>query len=217
MPFIPNTQISAVVAATDGWVDDSANTWTYVSATSFKLLGVDATVKFSKGTRLRLKQGGSYKYFVVVSSSFSTDTTVTVTAGTDYSLANSVITDNGYSYAVNPQGYPGWFSFAASYTGYASISSSLAKFKIDGEECTIRAFVTGTSNATTLTFTIPVTSPNTADFPALGVDNGLSLPGPALVEVVFNTSTANAYKDYQTASWTSSSTKSINLAFAVPL
>jgi hypothetical protein len=71
----------------------------------------DQTALFSKGTRLKCFNS-SPKYFVVVASSFGAPTTtVTVTGGTDYSLANAAISANYYSYAANPQGYPGWFNY----------------------------------------------------------------------------------------------------------
>lgn len=94
----------------DGWAEDD-DTWTYASATTFTIAGVDRTSRFRKGTRVRLKQGGSYKYLAVVGSSFSTDTTVTVFGGSDYSLANAAITDNAYSWFALPPGYPESFAY----------------------------------------------------------------------------------------------------------
>lgn len=144
------------VSSSDGWTDDTANTWTYASATTFTCAGVDRTSVFTVGVRLRLKQGGSYKYFVVVSSAFSTDTTVTVTGGTDYTLANASITDNYYSYAGNPQGYPGWFNYNCSPTGFSSFSSQTAVFSVVGRTCTVSMRQAGTSNATTKGASLPI-------------------------------------------------------------
>lgn len=94
----------------DGWQPDS-DTWKYVSATSFKIEGKNVTERFPVGTKIKLSQT-SVKYFYVLSATYSTDTTVTVTGGSTYSLANAAITSPHYSYADTPQGFPhapgGW-------------------------------------------------------------------------------------------------------------
>lgn len=95
---------------TDGWT--AANeTLTYASATSITVAGVDRTAKYSKGTRLKITQStGGTKYFIVKSSSFSTDTTINIFEVTDYTLNNEAISSPYYSYQINPQGWPGTFS-----------------------------------------------------------------------------------------------------------
>lgn len=91
-----------------GWVNDT-DTWVYVSASTFKIVGKDVTAKFSKGTRLKFTQT-TVKYAVVIGSAFSTDTTVTIAVNTDYTIANAVITAPAYSYQASPQGYPTAFT-----------------------------------------------------------------------------------------------------------
>jgi len=103
------------LANQDGWAEAN-DTWTYVSATSFKISGADRTAIFTKGTRVKLTNNSTTYYGVVLSSSYSTDTTVTLFANNDYSLANSAITNPSYSYEANPQGYPGSFNFTPTYT-----------------------------------------------------------------------------------------------------
>jgi len=88
----------------DGWCYDT-DTWVYVSATSFKVTGKDVRYKFPKGTKIKLVQTTT-KYFYVVATAYSTDTTITVTGGSDYTLANAAISGQAYSYADTPQGYP---------------------------------------------------------------------------------------------------------------
>ena len=116
--YIPTTVLSTTQAAgIDGWVDDSANTWTYVSTAPdvFSTTG-DRTAVFSKGTRIKLTQT-TVKAFVVTNSSFGAGiTSVTVTAGTDYTLTNAAISANYYSYAANPQLYPGVFNYVPTWT-----------------------------------------------------------------------------------------------------
>ena len=87
-----------------GW--DIAEIWTYVSPTSFSING-DKRDKYQKGDKIRLKQGGDWKYFYITGVSYSApNTIVTITGGSDYTLANAAIQNNHYSKAMNPQGWP---------------------------------------------------------------------------------------------------------------
>lgn len=89
-----------------GWIYDSVYTWTYASASTFTIAGVDVTAQFPVGTKIRIYQGGVAKYFIVTASSFSTNTTVTVASNGVYTLANSPIDRPAYSYMATPTGYP---------------------------------------------------------------------------------------------------------------
>ena len=93
-----------------GWIPVS-DTWTYVSATSFKITGKDVRYKFPKGTKIKLVQSGITKYFYVTATAYSTDTTITITGGSDYSLANATISGQAYSYAAAPQNFPQWLNY----------------------------------------------------------------------------------------------------------
>lgn len=96
---------------TYGW-QDPGETWTYASATTFTISG-DKTTKYQKGDRIKLTQT-TVKYFVVVNVVYSSpNTTITVTGGTDYTLANAAITANYYSKDASPVGFPGIFATAA--------------------------------------------------------------------------------------------------------
>lgn len=133
------------ITGIDGWTSDPS-TWTYASSTTFTVTG-DKTAKFSKGTRIKLSQT-TVKYFVVTGSSHSTGTTtVTITGGSDYSLANATITDPFYSYQANPQGYPSYFNWTpvflsdnADHTlGNGTITGT---FSILGDEATVSVIQT---------------------------------------------------------------------------
>jgi len=99
---------SPVIRAYDGW-QDANETWTYASATTITVPS-GATSKYQKGDKIRLKQGGNYKYFYIVGV---TDTLLTVTGGSNYTVADAAITDNYYSKAENPQGFPTIFGLSA--------------------------------------------------------------------------------------------------------
>lgn len=206
-------QLGGGGGATDGWTDDTAATWTYASATTFTVSG-DQTAKFSKGTRIKLTQT-TVKYFVVVASSYSSpNTTVTVAAGSDYSLANASITDNYYSYQINPQGYPDWFNWSPSYTGFSSDpSGATARFRVQGRSCTIKwAHGTpGTSNSGSFTISLPVASALDVSgwMGARAYNNNAFQTGPALITLAAASSTMTMLKDGTGSSWTASQGKSV--------
>jgi hypothetical protein len=96
-----NEALSPFSPLLSGWAP-AIETWEYASATTITVPS-GAGGRYQKGDKIRLKQGGGYKYFYIVSVS---DTTLSITGGSDYTLANAAITDNYYSKAMNPQGWP---------------------------------------------------------------------------------------------------------------
>lgn len=212
------TDIESALVGTDGWISDSAETWTFGSFTAgppaagtFTVTG-DLRTKYTVGTRIKLTQT-TVKYFVITAdptyNSGTNTTTVTISGGTDYTLANAAISANSHSYAENPQGYPTWFAFGPGLTGFSGSPSTNFVFALAGRICTVSVWANGTSNATTLTFTIPVKSTNTFDAPATAIDNGSQQSSPGMIEVGFGSTTATAYKNWSAAGWTASGTKEI--------
>jgi hypothetical protein len=94
---------------TDGWIDKTAETWTYASADSptftFTISG-DLTATYQVGQRIKLTQT-TVKYFIITAVVYSApNTSVTIYGGTDYSLANAAISANYYSPVKAPFGFP---------------------------------------------------------------------------------------------------------------
>lgn len=111
----------AVGMVQGGWVYDSVYTWVYASATTFTIAGVDVRSQFPVGTKIRLYQSGTLKYFTVTAASFSTNTTITLDGGNGtYTLTNVPIDAPQYSYEFTPQGYPRQTLFDP-YNGYEEI------------------------------------------------------------------------------------------------
>lgn len=179
------------------WINDTAETWTYVSATQFKTTG-DLTAKYPHGCKVRLKQGGNYKYFYVTAlSKDATFTYVTVNAGSDYSLANAAITDNYHSYGETAEGFPGFFNFTPTWTVTSGTAPAVGNGTL---QCKFNMFgplvyftlglgvgtTTGVGNGGQWRFTLPVA--NNGGFPmAIGqsyiVDNGVAAyDGTALAD-----------------------------------
>jgi len=136
------------VAGWDGWMP-AEQTWTYASATTITVPS-GAASKYQKGNKIRLKQGGSYKYFYIITVA---DTLLTVTGGSTYTVANASITDNYYSKAESPQGFPQWFTF----TPVRSVSGGTApdytatdinRFKISGNMVSVISTALNNSGGT---------------------------------------------------------------------
>jgi hypothetical protein len=95
---------------TKGWITP-AGSWTYASATTINV-PTDATLTMHKGMKIRLKQGGAFKYFVAKSV---TATLLTIISSTSHVLTNAAITDIGIS-LDNPHDFPEKFNFAITPT-----------------------------------------------------------------------------------------------------
>lgn len=200
----------------DGWVG-SDDTWTYASASTFTIAGVDRTTTYTKGTRLKFTQT-SVKYAVVVSSSFSTNTTITIAVNTDYTIANAAITLPYYSYEASPAGYPGWFAFVPTAAGFSSDPGiATCRYNIIGESILyhLTASSNGTSNATSLTYTMPAAATYSIKIHCIGraVDNGSIVATPAMVALTGSSATATFHPSLAEGAWTGSNAKSINFQF----
>ena len=149
-----------------GWIG-AEDTWVYASASTFTIASLDVTAKYSKGTRLKFIQGGAVKYAVIVSSTFSTNTTVTIAVNNDYTIHNSAISSNYYSYEANPQGYPTYFSYTPvlSYSGGTTnptTASAIGYFAIVGGQITVIMSLTvsdrGSGDRTIISGNTPVSN-----------------------------------------------------------
>lgn len=97
------------VKSYDGWITET-RTWTYASGTgtnvgTFTVAGVDLTAVYNVGDRVKFTQT-TVKYGIITKVAFSTDTTVTIYMGTDYTIANAAITSPAYSHDRSPVGFP---------------------------------------------------------------------------------------------------------------
>jgi len=145
----------------DGWI--SANeTWTYASASTITV-PTGAASKYAVGDRIKWTQT-TVKYGVIVTVA---DTLLTIAVNTDYVVTNAAITLNYYSHELSPIGYPHWFNYTLSFTGFsADPASPIAKFKIFGKAClvNIRMPSMGTSNTSGFTVSLPATAKNTTSY-----------------------------------------------------
>ncbi len=208
----------ALPVGTDGWISDVSETWTYASGSgggtaTFTIAGVDLTAKYTPGTRIKLTQT-TVKYFVVVSSSFSTNTTVTITAGSSYTLANAAISVNYHSYDANPQGYPGWFNFAPSLSGWSGSPTVISRFHVVGRLCTVAIDISGTSNATTATAVAPIAASASAiaftSQPFSVTNNAVLAATPGMAVIAAGSTTITFDRDYTATNYTATGTKAVH-------
>lgn len=148
----------------DGWIACN-ETLTYASATTFTCSAALAGVLVT-GDKIKLTQTTA-KYFYVVSIS---GTTVTVTGGSDYSLANAAITLPFYSKSVSPVGFPQWFNYTPTWTNLTvGNATTIYRYTQIGKTVFVQiklTFGNTSSMGTGPRFTLPVPE-NTTTYPAL--------------------------------------------------
>jgi len=213
-----DTLYQALVGAlgTDLWVTSSA-TWTYVSATTFTV-PTDLTAVFKVGTRIKLTQTTD-KFFYVASSAYGApNTTVTVTGGADFTIANAAITAAYYSYG-NPPDFPYWFNHTpGTRTGYSlAAGTEVIRFAMDSSKVILAANLTAvTSTATTFAASLPltaktVTNQNWGGANGYATDNGAALTTATRWVITSAGTDITFYKDMASAAWTGSSTKGVRV------
>jgi hypothetical protein len=192
-----------------GWVE-TTDSWTYASASTITIPS-DGTTRYQKGMKIRFKQGGGYKYYYV---SVIAATLLTVFTSSDYTVANSAITNIAYSYAQHPYGFPAFLNVTIDYTGFSTKpTTTLARFTVDKDVCTFwyKQNALGTSNATTFTMTgLPVsTSTSLVLLPitAWAADNSANITTPIRVDIA--TTVLTFYPSVAAGAWTNSGTKGV--------
>ena len=150
-----------------GWIEIS-DTWTYASATTVTV-PTNATTSYEKGYAVRFKQGGGYKYYYLTSL---TATVLTLNGGSDYSVANSAITN----IAVAPAGHGVDFPYSFNYAPTRAVSggtvptytaTDVTKFWMQGGVVWVQftwinsAGGTAGAGANSIIFNLPVTATST--------------------------------------------------------
>lgn len=199
MATLGATLSTAQIALANGWITD-ASTWTYASATSITV-PAGATSRYQKGMPFKLTANSVVLQGYIVSIA---DTVLTVVGDT---LTNHTFTANFYAQSGTvPLGFDDWFDWASSPTGYVTPTSN-TKFSIRGNICFITVNISGTSNATTKTFTLPVlTGAYAQTFAPIGqgLDNGTWQDGPCVLVLENASTTADIRKTVASQAWTGS-------------
>jgi len=162
------------IAGWDGWMP-AEETWTYASATTITVPS-GAASKYQKGDKIKLTQT-TVKYFYIVGVA---DTVLTITGGTDYTLVNAAISANYYSKAANPQGFPHYFNFSATFTDIDNGSGgqptvSEAKFFIANKTVNVHVFI----NSCSKVGNTPYIGLSETNLPVFSMSNNDSLGVPS--------------------------------------
>lgn len=200
-----------------GWIPESG-TWTRVTDNTFTISG-DLTSRYGVGTKLRWVQNSITRWaYVSADSTYASGTgltTVTLYAGSDYVLTSGyAISATYYSYADAPNGFPDWFAYPVTWTGFSADPTVVMNiFRISGRMVTFyQQNVANTSNATTMTSTLPIVSPYSWVFSGgVGKDNSAALAHPSLGLVSAGSNVVTWSKDNFDAAWLDSGTKNVNI------
>lgn len=151
----------ALVSYYKGWTKLNES-FVYASSNTITIASGGAS-RFQKGDKLRLKQGAGYKYYSII---LVADTLLTVTGGTDYTVANASITDIYVSREDNPFGFPPTFNFTPSFTNTGmtvTLNGQIdAVFWVKGNRCYVHLgrlqFTTGGSADNKVLLNLPLTA-----------------------------------------------------------
>jgi hypothetical protein len=208
-------------ALEDGWTPVTA-TWTRTGNHAFSVSG-DVTATYEPGVKVRYKDGGSFEYGVIATSSHAGGTTtVTLITNSDYAMADATITDRWLARANQPAAWPEWFNYAPTFTGFsADPAGGVYRWRADGRriEIFIRQSAAGTSNATTFTISAPVTAKEITGMIWRGTagvqDNTVNLTAFGSVRIITEAATISVFTDALGGAWTDSGAKAALNAWLV--
>lgn len=145
--------VTEQVTALDEQLTNSQNGWyaiadrfTYSAANTI-FVGVNAGERYQIGDYLWMQNDGN-KYFNIIAVG---STTITVTGGTSFVLANAEISDVYISRAQNPFGHPQWYSWTPSaYTAsglmtWGTVTPTDSRFCICGRNVLLEGRYLGTT------------------------------------------------------------------------
>ena len=193
------------LANVDGWTSFTGN-GTRVSATSFTVAG-DQTGVFKKGTKIKYTDTTTKYNVVMADATYSSGVTTVVLAPTDdFAVVGTTITGISYSYQENPVGWPDWFAYTPTYTGFATPpSGGVVKYAVRGKTCFFTKDINGSAGSSNNTiFTLSVPIPAVAD--AIGIcwakDNGGNLSAPSEILIAAGQTAMSIYKTFHAGAWT---------------
>lgn len=102
------------------------------------------------------------------------------------------------------------YSGTSTITGWSSLSTSIIDYFKIGKLVWVWFSFAGTSDTTTVSFTLPFANANeahTLNTACRASDNGTDLTTPGLVRMTANSTTVNVYSDFSLAAWTGSGNK----------
>ena len=147
----------------------------------------------------------------IVDTKLAQIATVSKVSGAALTSLTSIPSGAGIIPIINI-GAASWTNYAATstVTGWSSFTDKVINYKVIGNTVFAMFFIAGTSNAVTVSFTLPYSAVATTQFyGALGTtqDNGTTKTTPGQY-VLYNNNILNCFSDMAGATWTNSGTKS---------
>lgn len=101
-----------------------------------------------------------------------------------------------------------WMDYSGTSTivGWSSFTNKVLKYRVIGKQVFVTWFLSGTSNSTSVTFTLPQTIASSCANMGYGIDNGVA-SGVGYIVGGATTSTITQFKTDLSGSWTASGTK----------
>jgi len=146
---------SEISSGASGWIS-AGITWTYASPTTFTIVG-DYSAVLTKGMKFKLTANSVVLQGYILSAVYSSpNTTVTVIGD---ALTSHTFTENYYSTAANPAGFPTAFNYTPTGTNIGGTGLAYAGvFSLNGGIVYLQINITGTNVTSTLgvsTLTMP--------------------------------------------------------------
>jgi hypothetical protein len=179
-------------------------------------INADVTADIKKGTYLKFTQT-TVKYGIVQSSTFGSGVTkIVMIHNTDYALVNAAISSTYYSNIVYPSGWPIFFNYDPEPLGWSTYPVTDISYKYYTVGAVMTVIISqssdgGVSNATTLTFSAPVTITNVVGVAhSTTVDNSSILTTAArTVVTAISSRSLTSRTNMTTGAWTASGAKRV--------
>jgi len=200
------TLSTPIIKTWDGWqtVSDS---WSYSSATTITVPSGAATL-YKKGDLFKITANSVVLYGFIINVA---DTLLTVAGNT---LTNHAFTGVAVCHGGSPIGFPDYFTYTPSYTGFSSSPTQSARYTVVGKAVHLSLSstnMTGTSNGSTFFFTLPIAPESTFICSGIyGLDNTSTAKQSRLAITAASTN-VEVNSSIDGSNWTSSGGKGISL------
>lgn len=149
---------------------------------------------------------------------FATTGKTSLAAGVGVAVLRYDTTRSRWVLITHEQGDTIDYSSTSTITGFTgALTHQQVRYWLRGRDLWANVYLEGTSNATTLTFTLPFTSVNDdsgiTETAVQAEDNTVVLTTPGLLRLLNNSATVSGFKDTSAAAWTNSGTKRVLGAF----
>lgn len=186
-------QIDSLTLTREGKWTEVSDVWTYASSTTINVPS-NATLKYVKGTKVRFKQGGAYKYFNL---GIVASTLLTIIPNNTYTITNAAITDIAYSFDSVALGFPETLPFTPgiSFGGNSvgvTYSLQSGAYWIRGNQIFFTIAITLTNKGSSTGAALITNLPIAVGTHAVGIDIGnitnlASLTGAIMITLATNT------------------------------